>query len=211
MVSRLLNVSVQYVDTLDKMPIHSMQVLRYLTVLLNSVIDRVKRVTAAWRVLVGVWAPKKWDLSLSALSQYTTPQTPPENPWIDRPRTTSLSTSGLVEASTNDTRNHARRRPPSRRIMRHLLRARANAVKALASFFDQLEKDQTGKRVRTGTRLARLYGFTDAESDGWRYVREVIGFLKARGARIPTGEGNIKGWAADEYSTTEEPELEASR
>jgi len=88
--------------------------------------------------------------------------------------------------------------------MRHLLHARANAVKALAGFFDQLEKDQTGNRVRAGTRLARLYGFTDAESGGWRYVREVIGFLKARGAMIPSGEGNIKGWAADEYTTTEE-------
>jgi hypothetical protein len=40
---------------------------------------------AAWRVLVGVWIPKRWDLSLSALAQFTKPKVPPSNPWIDRP------------------------------------------------------------------------------------------------------------------------------
>ncbi|KAF8725175.1 hypothetical protein AX14_008302 [Amanita brunnescens Koide BX004] len=178
----------------------------------DKVIDdaytRAKRIIAAWRVLVGVWAPKRWDMSLSALSQYTTPRTPPGNPWIDRPRDISPSNSGHEEASGYINNTQAKPRPPPRRIVRHLLRARADAVKALASFFDQLEKDQTGKRIKASARLARLYGFTDVELGGWRYVREVTGYLKARGARIPSG--NIEGWAADGYTTTEEQEQASS-
>ncbi|KAK2463296.1 hypothetical protein APHAL10511_004951 [Amanita phalloides] len=182
----------------------------------NKVIDDAymcaKRIIAAWRVLVGVWVPKKWDLSLSALSQYTTPRVPPENPWINTIRDPSMSNSGLAELEyANNYRNHVGRRPPSRRIIRHLLRARVNAVKALAGLFDQLEKDQTGKKLKASTHLARLYGFMDVESEGWRHVREVIGFLKVRGAKIPTeGQGSIEGWVAlsDEYTTTEEQEPE---
>jgi len=55
--------------------------------------ERAKRLIAAWRILVGVWAPKQWDLSLAALSQYTTPETPPDNPWIDRQKTQTLSSN----------------------------------------------------------------------------------------------------------------------
>jgi hypothetical protein len=43
---------------------------------------RAKQSIAAWRVLVGVWIPKRWDLSLSALAQFTKPKVPPPNPWI---------------------------------------------------------------------------------------------------------------------------------
>lgn len=95
--------------------------------------------------------------------------------------------------------------------MRHLLRARADAMEELASFFDQLEKDETGKTVKASARLARLYGFTDVESSGRRYVREVVGYLKAKGARIPTGRGKIEGWSADGYTTTEEQEPAGNR
>ncbi|KAF8625412.1 hypothetical protein AX15_005376 [Amanita polypyramis BW_CC] len=185
----------------------------------NKMIDdayaRTKRFITAWRVLVGVWAPKRWDLSLSALSQYTTPRIPPGNPWIDKPKN-NLPTSSSTPAPEPciNTKTHIKRRPASRRIVRHVLRARVDAVKALAGFFDQLEKEQAGKKVRATIHLARLYGSmdTDSTTNGWRYVREVIGFLKARGARIPTaGQGNIEGWAAlnssgDEYTTMEEQE-----
>ncbi|EPS94226.1 acyltransferase [Fomitopsis schrenkii] len=177
----------------------------------------VKRLVAAWRILVGVWIPKKWDLSLSALSQYTVPALPAENEWIDRskvkPRKTtddSPSTSSNQPTSPPAPSSRKRRRPPSRRLIRHVLRARAEAAKALASLFDQLEKSHDGKRVSASAHLARAYGGsveqdlanaegadTLLEPVGWRYAREVVGFLRKRGARVAQLQERVEGdWAA---------------
>lgn len=177
----------------------------------------MKRLVAAWRILVGVWIPKKWDLSLSALSQYTVPALPAENEWIDRskvkPRKTtddSPSTSSNQPTSPPAPSSRKRRRPPSRRLIRHVLRARAEAAKALASLFDQLEKSHDGKRVSASAHLARAYGGsveqdlanaegadTLLEPVGWRYAREVVGFLRKRGARVAQLQERVEGdWAA---------------
>jgi glycerol-3-phosphate O-acyltransferase / dihydroxyacetone phosphate acyltransferase len=87
-----------------------------------------KRLAATWRVLIGVWVPKRWDLSLAALSQYTTPRIPPANPWIDRPL---KAAAAVVPAAVEEPPVQAppnRKPPPPRRMMRHVLRARAEAV-----------------------------------------------------------------------------------
>jgi glycerol-3-phosphate O-acyltransferase / dihydroxyacetone phosphate acyltransferase len=188
--------------------------------------EHAKRFIAAWRVLIGIWAPKHWELSLAALSQYTTPWVPKENPWIDKgkekekthdeneneknqetkthahpmivPSTVTPSvvhhteveppatTTGTNGTTTRPTMKRTRtQRPSTRRIMRHVLRARVEAVNALAGFFDQLEKE--GKvKVRASIHLARLYGEGgEGEEYGWRYASEVVDFLKKRGAKIP--------------------------
>lgn len=178
---------------------------------------------ATWRVLVGVWAPKKWDMSLAALKQYTTPLTPPESPWVTRVKNgqAKASTSTLESTPTptpalapSDRDAKGRRRhPPSRRLVRHVLRARAEAARALASFFAQLEKSDA-TRVRASAHLARLYGGTidvavvaheptsegvavRREVTGWRSAREVVAFLRQRGAKIASLEHEIEGdWAA---------------
>ncbi|KAG1739316.1 hypothetical protein EDB19DRAFT_1895530 [Suillus lakei] len=164
----------------------------------------LKRVIAAWRVLVGVWAPRRWELSLSALSQYTTPQV------TDEP---------LVKIAR-------RRRPSSRRIMRHLLRARGEAVKALAEFLTTLEASGDGKNVIASIHLAKRFGWVEENSStssadnggdgdalpdakGYRQAREVIAFLRARGAKIATLDRKIEGdWAlsSDEEGTAGESE-----
>lgn len=198
-----------------------------------------KRVVAAWRVLVGVWLPKRFDLSLSALSQYTTPQLPPENPWIDRSRVRSRSStpgpyspsasnnaplpeSPLASVASTPTATPSvrsgekklkrRRRPPSRKLIRHVLRARIEAAKALSSLFGQLEKAPS-KSIRASSHLVRAYGGTlDSrtgaltleggdivieEPAGWRSAREVLDFLKKRGAKIGGLEREFEGeWAA---------------
>jgi glycerol-3-phosphate O-acyltransferase / dihydroxyacetone phosphate acyltransferase len=200
-----------------------------------------KRLLAAWRILVGVWAPKQWDLSLAALSQYTTPETRPDNPWIDRQKTSTLNSNSSNPATTEPSthtpsssstrsppaeepavKTQPRRRPPSRRIVRHVLRTRVEAVKALASFFDQLERMEGARRLKASPHLAKMYGvFThadipevkveDSSIEGWRDVHEVIRFLKERGAKIPT-LGPEEEWAAlstegeGDYSTMDETE-----
>ncbi|CAA7263179.1 unnamed protein product [Cyclocybe aegerita] len=195
--------------------------------MVDSNYERAKRFIAAWRVLVGVWTPKRWDLSIGALAQYMKPRTPPPNPWIDRPK---AATPAAVEeevarpGSPTDfklqeeppVKMRAARRPPSRRLVRHVLRSRVEAMNALAGFFDSLGQAGYDKKIKASPHLARMYGGgvgsgsgsgADASlregqdggvEEGWRYGGEVVTFLKKRGAKIPTlGQGPMKDeWAA---------------
>lgn len=150
---------------------------------------------AAWRVLVGIWTPKRWDLSLTALSQYTTPLQPPASPWIDKPRipNNTSDTDGKAESKHQDevvVESRPPRRPPSHRLVRHVLRSRVEAMNALACFFDQLVRAGSGKKVRASPHLAERFGGKSkvdlSEQEGWRYAVEVVTFLQKRGAKIPT-------------------------
>ncbi|KAF9241788.1 hypothetical protein BU15DRAFT_73132 [Melanogaster broomeanus] len=164
--------------------------------------ERLKRVIAAWRVLVGVWAPTRWDLSISALSQYTTPQIPAESPWIAKSRSATTAAEPPVVLK--------RKRPASRRIMRHVLRARGEAVRALASFFAELEAAGEDKKVVASVHLAKRFGWVEevkvgvkaeaegegaeeVETRGSRRAQEVISFLRLRGAKIATLGRAIEG------------------
>lgn len=157
---------------------------------------------------MGVWAPKRWDLTASALLQYTTPVTPAANPWVDRAPEVVAGTPASEEPPVKSAR---KRRPPTRRIIRHVLRARAEAAKSLATFFQHLECQGQGKKVRASVHLARIYGWVDeapktmpatgvefpAEPVGWRRATEVLAFLKQRGAKVASlSQGGEAEWAA---------------
>lgn len=173
----------------------------YHTRLVNDNYVHLKRVVAAWQVLVGVWAPKRWDLSLAALAQYKTPHIPAESPWIERKRSSTLS---LPAQATEPPVNFRRTRPASGRIMRHVLRARGEAVRAIAGFFAQLVTQGDGKEVVASLHLARRFGRVEKvetasegsessgdekiETKGYRRISEVISFLKSKGAKIPVLE-----------------------
>ncbi|KAJ7467072.1 hypothetical protein FB451DRAFT_1560983 [Mycena latifolia] len=188
---------------------------RYHDTMINANYEHAKRLLAAWRVLVGVWAPKRWELSLAALAPYTTPVFPKESEFISKPASSDPPKLPPMLPPTPELGNaeppvqaRPKRRPPSRRIMRHVLRARVEAVKALAAFFEELRVQSAQARARGGMRvhaslhLARLYGGVDApapkaegadaglmgadaEGQGWREASEVIAFLTKRGAKIP--------------------------
>ena len=166
-------------------------------------------------MLVGVWAPKRWDLSLAALTQYTVPTVPPASEWIDKPRSSSPSSRAPTPAplaSAPAPRQKKARRPPSRRLVRHVLRARIEAAKALAVMLHHLEHAPEGTRVRASTHLARAHkGTIDPgpgsslsptgeeleEPRGWRSAREVVAFLRGHGAKIGELRERVAGdWAA---------------
>ncbi|TDL21704.1 acyltransferase [Rickenella mellea] len=239
--------------------------------IINENYEHAKRLIAAWRVLVGVWTPKKWDLSVMALTQYTTPLTPAENPWVKRPVTptpsdpsslaptasTTLahglpannipivaptpisaptaSSSPLTLTTPNKsltptptltptqtttpfatkTKNWRKRLPPSRRLVRHVLRARSEAAAALASLFEYLDDPVVGQKfVYASPHLARMYNTTngqgvvnanpgDPEATS-RRAHEVISFLRARGAKISALTHRVKGdWDAVSSSDAE--------
>lgn len=171
-----------------------------------------------------------------------TPKTPPPNPWVERTRgpvksesqdTPLVRSSSLTDLQLQKeppVKTRASRRPPSRRLVRHVLRARVEAVNALASLFDQLEEAGSQKRIRSSPHLAKAFGGTivaqkvaegageyGANSDateGYRAVKEVFGFLRQKGAKIPTlRHGRFEGdWAAalssegEECTTSDEKE-----
>lgn len=196
----------------------------YHTKLINDNYEHAKRLVAAWRVLVGVWTPKRWDLSLAALSQYTTPATPAENPWVQKTRET-IAPPTMEEPPVTLVR---KQRPPTRRVIRHVLRSRAEAAKSLATFFDQLDKGGQAKKVKASIHLARVYGWVDEVDDttsdvemdqgvavpkepcGWRHAREVVSFLRNRGAKVASLQRDIEGeWAATS-SDGETPPIDGS-
>ncbi|KAJ7933930.1 hypothetical protein B0H13DRAFT_1952564 [Mycena leptocephala] len=147
---------------------------RYHDSMINDNYEHAKRLLATWRVLIGVWGPKRWDLSLTALAPYTTPVFPKESEFITKPTASALGLPKLAPPILPPTpqlgpaeppvQTRPKRRPPSRRIMRHVLRARVEAVKALAEFFEQLRmqsahnRTRGGMRVKASVHLARLYG-----------------------------------------------------
>ncbi len=125
-------------------------------------------------------------------------------------RTANPTNIGLLEEPAAKGRD---RKPPSRRLIRHVLRARVEATNALAAFFDALSRDGWAKQIKASPHLARTYrGEIAASSSGagasvqegyagpiesWRYAGEVIAFLKQRGAKIPSlGQGPMEDdWA----------------
>lgn len=184
--------------------------------LLNLLISTNQLLTT-WRVLLGVWMPKKWDLSLSALTPYITPHIPPPSEYIDKKKLRLGANTPIAPISPQGEPNKlpntdnasqlqvSAKRPkrlvPSRKLIRHLLRARLDASRLLAEFFAELER--SGKQVRASEHLARLYGYVpqqqrqeplvDKDDDGvappsqpqgWRDAKEVIRYLRAHGANI---------------------------
>ncbi|THH14024.1 hypothetical protein EW146_g6264 [Bondarzewia mesenterica] len=187
----------------------------YHTKLINDNYEHVKRLAAAWRVLIGVWAPKRFEYPLATLAQYTTTPIPPVNPWISGSGSSTPKPESQDPTAEPPVKTNRKRRPHSGRVMRHVLRARAEAVRALASFIDQLEKGPAEKRVRAAPHLACAHGggvddpqaaeaqqteggvVPPSEPVGWRYAREVVAFLRKRGAKVATLERGIEAeWAA---------------
>lgn len=137
---------------------------------------------------------------MAALAQYTTPHIPAESPWINGSRSSASS----LPAQVKEPSILSRKRPASRMIMRHVLRARAEAVRAVASFFAALDAEGDEKDVLASVHLARQFGRVEevkskgedgqdfdneaVETKGYRRAREISAFLRARGAKIPALE-----------------------
>ena len=188
----------------------------------------MKRVGAAWRVLIGVWAPKNWEYSLTALAQYTATPIPRENEWITgKPRDPA---GGAATEPPESPQPYRARRPRSGRVMRHVLRARAEATRSLTSFITQLETGPADKRVRASVHLARIYGGVDSITDasdisgtgessptfiGWRHAREVISYLRGHGAKVAALKQVEVEWAAQnsdgDLSSTDEKDVTSLR
>ena len=176
-------------------------------------------------------------MSMAALKQYTVPLTPPENPWIDKPKksssTSAVANGSEATASNGEEQDKAgngngnsgrpglvradsqsrRKRPPTRRLIRHVLRARGEAVRSLSAFFASLESCPD-KKLRASGHLAVAYGSFEngngPEREGYRYAREVLGFLRERGGNLKSGglKAHIEGdyWAGSAAALSSDTE-----
>lgn len=90
---------------------------------------------AAWRVLIGVWGPKHWDLSRSAVEPWTKPRERPPNQWLQ-----STQKPDSAPEATPPSPLPKKKKPASRSLIRHVLRARLDASRALSSYLEELQR-----------------------------------------------------------------------
>jgi glycerol-3-phosphate O-acyltransferase/dihydroxyacetone phosphate acyltransferase len=130
--------------------------------------SRIKRLIASYKILIGLLSPRSSDLPMDALGSYTTPPPPPVNPYIKR----------QIAAESDSSSNSTQSTPPilpakelpkprlvsSRKLIRHLLEARAQATVALCEYLDEVEG---GKGINGGGGAEKI-----------RYLREKGGLIE---------------------------------
>lgn len=145
----------------------------------------MKRLVAAWRILIGVWLPRRFEMSLPSFLDSSALFAP------DPPKVAGLPPNSPPEKYTRP------QRLPSRKLVRHVLRIRLEAARELASVLLELEGQDA--QVNASFWLAQTYGgevlkvskedetLADWErplARGVRGGKEVVGHLRDRGARL---------------------------
>ncbi|ODN73335.1 hypothetical protein L202_07874 [Cryptococcus amylolentus CBS 6039] len=156
---------------------------RYHSTLIDENYDAMKKLAAAWRLVIGVWLPRDFEMPLPAfVAQYSS--FAPDPPKV----------AGLAP----DTPKEVWKKPKklsSRVLVRHVLRVRSEAFRELVQVLRELEQ---GEEVVAQSWLAEEYGGRVLERErerdevlsGWvqpggvRDGREVVSFLRARGADL---------------------------
>lgn len=157
--------------------------------------NSIKQLVAAWRVLVGVWIGSSAEMSLNQFLDSVAAFAP--NP----PQTAGLPPGKEKEKYIRPTK------VPSRTLVRHVLRMRVQATRELAQTF--LELEDADATVKASFWLAETYGGdvlpVDSSDDvpvyerhwpqGTRQAREIVAFLRGRGARLEAAAAVEEYWA----------------
>lgn len=159
---------------------------------------------AAWRVLIGVWGPKRWDLSGSAVEPWTKPRERPANEWVQATPKEEQAASTPKSGSSPSFRPKGKKLPASRSLIRHVLRARLNASRALASYLEELERSD--RRLFASQYIADLDEAppTEIQHDSSaslpvfkRSSVAVMKYLRGKGAKIAQlSVKDASDWAA---------------
>lgn len=166
-------------------------------------IGRMKRLVAAWRLLIGLWLPARFEYNLNAFLPKAASFAP--NP----PKVAGLPPQTLPEKYTRPPRL------PSRVLVRHVLRVRIEAARLLASVLLELEKGDT--QVSASFWLASTYGGeVDRREEalevselpgnfprGGREGGEVVRYLREKGARLGGPKKSKGDWAASSGGESE--------
>ena len=107
---------------------------------------------------------------MAAILPYTINQPPPPNPFlklppeveatlnrsISSPAVPTLATMYKEDQPEKEIKNRRLRRPPSRRLVRHVLRVRAESMRHLAAYL--LSLDREGVRVPASSHMVKIFG-----------------------------------------------------
>lgn len=193
---------------------HKSQAVLLIQLFLHS----FKRLVAAWRVIVGVWAPKRRELPLAKLATILPDTSAPEGATKDAYAWKTRGTDQEVKDETAKTGQ--RKRFPTRRLIKHVLRTRVAAARSLEAFLAELEEGEYRINARPWLVELAPYGgeATQAEQQstagegkdavdrfpmGTRSGEEVVDFLRQRGARILPSASEHNGWDALSGDETE--------
>jgi len=176
----------------------------------------MERLVAAWRVIVGIWTPKARERPMDYLKSFipesATPvgATPPDA--VKAWQKGGPPVSAAIKA--NKLKEKRKKRLPTRRLIKHVLRSRVKAAQALESFLSQLENSEIRVNAKPWLARAAMFGGeVDQEVDavnekadtgdivdrvpmGSRAGAEVVEYLRRNGAVIPHGQGELNAWAA---------------
>ncbi|CAE6438453.1 hypothetical protein ACGC1H_006980 [Rhizoctonia solani] len=168
--------------------------------------EHAKQFMAAWRVLIGVWGPARWDLSGTAVEPWTKPREPPANEWVKPSGTDSKKPAAETKPGTGGVANikptpsRPQTRPASRGLVRHVLRARLHASRALASYLEELQ--HSDRLLPAAHRILELDAglsakLGDDEALPRRHAIAVIDYLRGKGAKIAQlSHKDSSDWAA---------------
>jgi hypothetical protein len=106
-----------------------------------------------------------------------------------------------------------------------VLRARLEATRALSTFLQSLQSSPEGKRVYAAPHLAEHYGFFEDTPQhdalgqpqpsikvGYRFAKEVVEFLRSRGAKIAALSTNATDyWATSPLTSEAELDTDAEQ
>lgn len=167
----------------------------------------MKRLAAAWRLLIGLWLPQRFEYNLNKFMAKAASFAP------DPPKIAGLPPQTQPEKYVRP------RRLPSRVLVRHVLRIRIEAARQLATVLLGLEKANT--QISASFWLATKYGGEVDRRDealgqwdqpgvfprGGREAAEVVQYLRDKGARLggpmKPGSGRDGHWAASSGNETE--------
>lgn len=160
----------------------------------DEVYDRWKRLVAAWRILIGVWRPKG-DLAIDKLQALLPTTSAPAGASKDAKAWQSGGPQEMSEA-----KKEKRRKVPSRRLVKHVLRTRVEASKLLERYLATLGETDPPVHARPWLAGETDFELDDAGSGGLptskRSGREVVQYLKNQGARILPSASKHSEWSA---------------
>ncbi|KAF8882119.1 hypothetical protein BD779DRAFT_1544035 [Infundibulicybe gibba] len=132
--------------TLGLVYISTYILLKWHALLVGGNYTRIKRLWTLYKLSVGL-RPGSDPLSVEELDAYTRPPTPAVNPYIKKPSPSAADSAPETVPTP----------PPSRRLIRHLLGARADAYAALRALVDERRKHNDARveyLEKMGVRLA---------------------------------------------------------
>ncbi|WWC72092.1 uncharacterized protein I206_106052 [Kwoniella pini CBS 10737] len=176
---------------------------RYHSQLIDENYNAMKRLVASWRLLIGVWTPKPEFPLPKFLDSY-------KSFAPDPPKVAGLSPTTKPEKYTKP------KKLPSRVLVKHVLRIRLQAMKELNKTLLNIElKDQSvnasfwlveefvGEIEKPSKEEENLNEWERELNRGIRNGKEVIGFLRGKGARLGVRKNEEGHWAASSGGETE--------